>query len=424
MANRFKLITSNGGLIKPLVDTLTGLQVQDTDGNTVFDVDTINNRVGIGVATPTYDLSFGNDAAKTIWIENSAETTVGRALTVNAGSTIAGATTNVAGGNLILNSGLGKGTGDSSIIFQTGKTLTTGSTLQTLTTAMTILGSGNVGIGTVSPAGKLHIKGSADVRQLIVEGNGTQTANLQEWGYGTGYPITSIGPYGSISMDTYGSYTPLPYVGMRVRWRTNGTYIYGATINAESDTSTPNQSIYGIQAQASTYGVTVPIASMYGLDMIVNNAYGATVSYGYACSATVYNPGGGEIENAYSFISYVGSNTGKIDAYYGLHVGNNANSNVVVGSMDYVFGIYIAPISGARYVNYAIFTNSGDVRLMASGTDKMGLWGATPVVQPTTSGGAATFVTNTSLIANDTATFDGYTIGQVVKALRNIGILA
>ena len=43
--------------------------------------------------------------------------------------------------------------------------------------------------------------------------------------------------------------------------------------------------------------------------------------------------------------------------------------------------------------------------------------------QPT-GGAASTFVTNTSLIANDTATFDGYTIGQVVKALRNMGILA
>ena len=42
----------------------------------------------------------------------------------------------------------------------------------------------------------------------------------------------------------------------------------------------------------------------------------------------------------------------------------------------------------------------------------------------TTAVTASTFVANTSLIANDTATFDGYTIGQVVKALRNIGILA
>lgn len=46
------------------------------------------------------------------------------------------------------------------------------------------------------------------------------------------------------------------------------------------------------------------------------------------------------------------------------------------------------------------------------------------IYQETTGVAAATFVANTSLIVNDTATFDGYTIGQVVKALRNLGILA
>lgn len=55
--------------------------------------------------------------------------------------------------------------------------------------------------------------------------------------------------------------------------------------------------------------------------------------------------------------------------------------------------------------------------------NKVGVYGVTPIVRPTTAIAAATFVTNTSLIANDTATFDGYTIGQIVKALRNIGIL-
>jgi len=55
---------------------------------------------------------------------------------------------------------------------------------------------------------------------------------------------------------------------------------------------------------------------------------------------------------------------------------------------------------------------------------KFAFWNATPIVQPTTAGAAATFVANTSGIANDTATFDGYTIGQVVKALRNMGVLA
>ncbi len=44
--------------------------------------------------------------------------------------------------------------------------------------------------------------------------------------------------------------------------------------------------------------------------------------------------------------------------------------------------------------------------------------------QQTTGVAASTFAMNTSGILNDTATFDGYTIGQVVKALRNLGILA
>ena len=57
-------------------------------------------------------------------------------------------------------------------------------------------------------------------------------------------------------------------------------------------------------------------------------------------------------------------------------------------------------------------------------TQKIAFWNSTPIVQPTTSVTASTFVANTSMILNDSATFDGYTIGQVVKALRNMGLLA
>lgn len=53
-----------------------------------------------------------------------------------------------------------------------------------------------------------------------------------------------------------------------------------------------------------------------------------------------------------------------------------------------------------------------------------GFFGATPVAQPTTAGTAATFVANSGTAVNDASTFDGYTIKQVVKALRNLGLLA
>ena len=72
--------------------------------------------------------------------------------------------------------------------------------------------------------------------------------------------------------------------------------------------------------------------------------------------------------------------------------------------------------------NLTLGTTTG-TKIGTSNTEKLGFWAATPIVRPTTAGAAATFVTNTSLIANDSATFDGYTLGQVVKALRNAGIL-
>jgi heat shock protein HslJ len=44
--------------------------------------------------------------------------------------------------------------------------------------------------------------------------------------------------------------------------------------------------------------------------------------------------------------------------------------------------------------------------------------------QETTSVAAATFAANTGTAVNDASTFDGYTLNQIVKALRNLGILA
>lgn len=90
----------------------------------------------------------------------------------------------------------------------------------------------------------------------------------------------------------------------------------------------------------------------------------------------------------------------------------NTSATLLVGNQTYSTGINMT------------FNTSVGTKLGTATTEKLALWNATPIVQPTTAVAAATFVTNTSLIANDTATFDGYTIGQVVKALRNIGILA
>jgi len=52
-----------------------------------------------------------------------------------------------------------------------------------------------------------------------------------------------------------------------------------------------------------------------------------------------------------------------------------------------------------------------------------GFYNVGPIARPTNAGAAAAFVANTSGIADDSATFDGYTLGQIAKALRNLGLL-
>lgn len=107
-------------------------------------------------------------------------------------------------------------------------------------------------------------------------------------------------------------------------------------------------------------------------------------------------------------------------------IGTTANAPVIFavngsGAANEVLRINASDLT-FKAVNFVLDTTTG-TKIGTAASQKIGLWNATPIVQPTTAGAAATFVTNTSGTVNDTATFDGYTIGQVVKALRNAGFL-
>jgi hypothetical protein len=74
-------------------------------------------------------------------------------------------------------------------------------------------------------------------------------------------------------------------------------------------------------------------------------------------------------------------------------------------------------------VNMAFGTTTG-TKIGTATTQKIGFYNATPIVQVTTAVAAGTFVANTGTAVNDASTFDGYTLKQIVKALRNLGLLA
>ncbi|MDD4976247.1 MAG: tail fiber domain-containing protein, partial [Bacteriovorax sp.] len=76
--------------------------------------------------------------------------------------------TDKSGGNLVLSGGTSTGTGTSSIQFQTSSAGASGTADNASSTKMTILGNGNVGIGTTNPATNLEVNGA-----LKVSGTGT-----------------------------------------------------------------------------------------------------------------------------------------------------------------------------------------------------------------------------------------------------------
>lgn len=126
-----------------------------------------SGNVGIGTTSPSYILSLGGDANRTVGIERSTGAD-GFDLTLRAG----GANTGVAdksGGNLILSGGISTGNGssisdpDSKIIFMTSTPLGSSSSTDVVPTEkMRVTAQGNLGVGSTLPASKLVVQDDAN----------------------------------------------------------------------------------------------------------------------------------------------------------------------------------------------------------------------------------------------------------------------
>jgi hypothetical protein len=80
----------------------------------------------------------------------------------------------------------------------------------------------------------------------------------------------------------------------------------------------------------------------------------------------------------------------------------------------------LVPADGGNFVLGSIT----GTKICTATSQKLSFWNKNPIIQPTTSITASTFVANSSGIANDTATYGGYTMGQIAAALINTGLLA
>jgi hypothetical protein len=159
---------------------------------------------GIATSSPTSILSLGGTAARTIQMErNTTAATAGQGLTISSGGSKVGAS-DLAGGDLILQSGIATGTGSSAMRFFTSTAQgSTNTTDNTQTEKMTILGSGNVGIATTTPASKLHVgtapTASANYGTVSIGGNafdGSTAGKFAGSASGTSLAINEATGYG------------------------------------------------------------------------------------------------------------------------------------------------------------------------------------------------------------------------------------
>jgi hypothetical protein len=97
-------------------------------------------------------------------------------------------------------------------------------------------------------------------------------------------------------------------------------------------------------------------------------------------------------------ISGAGTKTGT--NIFGIRIYNQGNANNTNS-----YGLWLDDQSGSGTLNYAIYTKAGDIRLMASNTDKIGFHGVAPVAR--------------QLLA----TGGGATVDQVITALQTLGLL-
>ena len=102
-------------------------------------ITTTGNISGGDITASGGDISLGNGQNGTLAVAATAHDTAGKNLTITAGPTTAGTTNNIAGGSLTIQGGQGKGSGaGGDIVFQTANAGGSGSSLNSLATALTI----------------------------------------------------------------------------------------------------------------------------------------------------------------------------------------------------------------------------------------------------------------------------------------------
>lgn len=241
------------------------------------------------------------------------------------------------------------------------------------------------------------------------------------WNSGT--PAGNVGVYSNnfnhLAVDTFGTFTGR--VGFKMNWtKLNKVDYYFQDPPAEGGPYyfDANCQSYYVVHQLGLSSSTVIRSKLFyaqGIDNAILPIGGAEVSTETVGLQLGVNRSGSGFAN----IDLIGDTT---YPQFGLRlIRNNGGPNTSSeihhrGTGNFALS---ADDAGAQII---LQTQNGP-KLVTSNTG-MGFYGVGAVAQPTTAGAASAFTANTGTGVNDASTFDGYTIKQLVKALRTMGLLA
>jgi hypothetical protein len=255
--------------------------------------------------------------------------------------------------------------------------------------------------GGIITTGSQNIKGTKTFTNTFANTTGLGTnmsMTVTNTSDSTGLQHLALGIFSTIT-DNF-NHTDETYVG-----------VFIGTEQAGDGDITGNFSSMFATATNSGTG-TVELASGFGGG--VSNTSTGEISAAVGCLVNVENSGGGTIGTAAGVFVAALEGTVKLALVCEVPDSTTITPQFAGGQND----------SDSVTITSTIGATKGSIKIGTDATESIGFWGTAPVVQPTTAGAAATFAGNTSGTLNDSATFDGYTIGQVVKALRLIGVLA
>lgn len=251
---------------------------------------------------------------------------------------------------------------------------------------------------TSSPNLTVTAQGAAHVA-LLVKGAASQSANLQEWQDSSGTVANRITAAGAITLGS-------------------GAASGGITIYSTSDEAT-NYQRGQIRVASNAF--------------IIDAAKGGSATTPYHS----YRINGTEVwsmdtQQAIFTARMLPNNDNTYDLGRPASLGSDLRWKTLYVGTSIGIGISAVPAAAIELgdaKNIAVGTSTG-TKIGTATTQKLALWDATPVVQPSSTGETTGFTAGAGSAVLSDSTFTGntgskaYTIGDIVKHLKTVGILA